>query len=76
MKGRGFRCGSDEKVIRMWFGLEIDVVGLPPLVKHNLRFNKFCQKNISFFRGYIFCNGGRQLYQYNEDGVRFKFYSY
>ena len=26
---RGFRCGSDEKMMRMWFGLEIDVVGLP-----------------------------------------------
>ena len=23
--------GSDEKMMRMWFGLEIDVVGLPPL---------------------------------------------
>jgi len=32
LKGRGFRCGSDEKMMRMWFGLEIDVVGLPPLV--------------------------------------------
>ena len=31
MKGRGFRCGSEEKMMRMWFGLEIDVVGLPPL---------------------------------------------
>ena len=31
LKGRGFRCGSDEKMMRMWFGLEIDVVGLPPL---------------------------------------------
>ena len=29
MKGRGFRCGSEEKMMRMWFGLEIDVVGLP-----------------------------------------------
>ena len=34
LKGRVFRCGSDEKMMRMWFGLEIDVVGLPPLV-HN-----------------------------------------
>ena len=33
LKGRGFRCGSDEKMMRMWFGLEIDVVGLPPLVE-------------------------------------------
>ena len=33
LKGRGFRCGSDEKMKRMWFGLEIDVVGLPPLVR-------------------------------------------
>ena len=32
LKGRGFRFGSDEKMMRMWFGLEIDVVGLPPLV--------------------------------------------
>ena len=32
LKGRGFRCGSDEKMMRMWFGLEIDVVGLPPLL--------------------------------------------
>jgi len=32
LKGRGFRCGSDEKMMGMWFGLEIDVVGLPPLV--------------------------------------------
>jgi len=31
-KGRGFRGGSDEKMRRMWFGLEIDVVGLPPLM--------------------------------------------
>ena len=31
MKGRGFRGGSEEKMRRMWFGLEIDVVGLPPL---------------------------------------------
>ena len=32
MKGQGFRCGSDEKMMRMWFGLEIDVIGLPPLL--------------------------------------------
>ena len=31
LKGRGFQCGSDEKMMRMWFGLEIDVVGLPTL---------------------------------------------
>ena len=31
LKGQGFRCGSNEKMMRMWFGLEIDVVGLPPL---------------------------------------------
>ena len=30
LKGRGFRGGLDEKMMRMWFGLEIDVVGLPP----------------------------------------------
>ena len=28
---REFHGGSDEKMRRMWFGLEIDVVGLPPL---------------------------------------------
>ena len=32
LKGPGFRGGSDEKMRRMWFGLEIDVVGLPPLM--------------------------------------------
>ena len=32
IEGRGFRGGSDEKMRRMWFGLEIDVVGLLPLV--------------------------------------------
>ena len=31
LRGREFRCGSDEKMLRTWFGLEIDVVGLPPL---------------------------------------------
>ena len=31
LKGQGFRGGSDEKMRRMWFGLEIGVVGLPPL---------------------------------------------
>ena len=30
-KGRGFRCGSDEKMRSMWLGLGIVVVGLPPL---------------------------------------------
>ena len=36
LKGRGFRGGSDEKMRRMWLGLEIDVVGLPPLVQLTL----------------------------------------
>jgi len=31
LKGRGFLGGLDEKMRRMWFGLDIDVVGLPPL---------------------------------------------
>ena len=31
MEGRGFRGGSDEKIRRMWLGLEIVVAGLPPL---------------------------------------------
>ena len=29
LKGRGFRGGSDEKMRRMWFGLEINVAFLP-----------------------------------------------
>ncbi len=33
MKGRGFRGGSDEKMRTMWLGIEIVVVGLPPLVQ-------------------------------------------
>ena len=33
LKGQGFQCGSDKKMMRMWFGLEIDVVSLPPLVR-------------------------------------------
>ena len=32
LKRRGFRGGSDEKMRRMWLGLEIVVAGLPPLV--------------------------------------------
>ena len=35
LKGRGSRCGLDEKMMRMWFGLEIDVVGFPPLLLMN-----------------------------------------
>ena len=31
-KGRGFRCGSDEKMRRMWLGLGIVVVALPPTI--------------------------------------------
>jgi len=30
-EGQGFRGGSDEKMRRMWLGLEIGVAGLPPL---------------------------------------------
>ena len=45
LKGRGFRCGSDEKMMKMWFGLEIDVVGLPLLVMPGLTTNSFlCAK--------------------------------
>ena len=35
-EGREFRCGSDEKRRRMWLGLGIVVVGLPPLVIHTV----------------------------------------
>ena len=37
LNGRGFWCGSDEKMMRMWFGLEIDVVGLPPFSGHPIK---------------------------------------
>ena len=30
LEGRGFRGGSDEKIMRVWLGLEIVVVGLLP----------------------------------------------
>ena len=61
LKGRGFRCGSDEKMMRMWFGLEINVVGLPPLVvlvmsnKLDLRLSSSQCKHINneFSRNYI-----------------------
>ena len=47
MKGRGFRCGSDEKMMRMWFGQEIDVDGLPPLVPVRIFFSiKFGYKKM------------------------------
>ena len=36
LKGWWFRGGSDEKMMRMWFGLEINVVGLPPLVEQTI----------------------------------------
>ena len=54
LKGQGFRCGSDEKMIRMRFGLEIDVVGLPPLVQV---FKYFYRNNLFVYsspvQGYI-----------------------
>ena len=31
-EGRGFRGGLDEKMRIMWFGREVVVAGLPPLV--------------------------------------------
>ena len=49
LKWRGFRCGSDEKMMRMWFGLEIDVVGLPPLTHPLTSTNPFCFLLTSFF---------------------------
>ena len=63
LKGRGFRCGSDVKMMRMWFGLEIDVVGLPPLCEPcNYSFEfplihfKILTLQIKLYRLYIFCN--------------------
>ena len=48
LKGKGFRGGSDEKMRRMWFGLEIDVVGLPPLNMHFIIYvdNFLCLRNL------------------------------
>ena len=34
---RGFRGDSDEKMRRMWLGLDIVVAGLPPLVSHIIK---------------------------------------
>jgi len=39
LKGRGFQCVSDEKMMRMWFRLEIDVVGLPLLLEYRIKYN-------------------------------------
>ena len=36
-EGLGFLCGSDEKMRRMWLGLEYVVIGLPPLATVNPR---------------------------------------
>ena len=64
LKGRGFRCGSDEKMMRMWFGLEIDVVGLPPLpeqwnkeVLKNLQ--KMVEKNVNYL--FLFLTNNNML---------------
>ena len=45
MKGRGFLGGSDEKMRRMWFGLEIGVVGLPPLAAVNAESSRILDSN-------------------------------
>ena len=36
-EGRGFRCGSDKKMRRMWLGLGIVVVERPKLIKLYLK---------------------------------------
>ena len=61
MEGRGFRGGSDEKMRRMWLGLEIVVAGLPPIGLHRsvkpwmdeTSLNKFCAfvSKVSFLAG-------------------------
>ena len=43
LEGRGFRGGSDEKMLRMWLGLEIVVAGLPPLVEPFKHFHGYKQ---------------------------------
>ena len=44
LKGLGFRGGSEEKMRRMWFGLEIDVVWpsspRQPILKNNFIIKK------------------------------------
>ena len=42
-KGRGLRGGSDEKMRRMWLGLEMFVAGLPPLVELSMQ---CCEQNL------------------------------
>ena len=37
---KGFRGGSDEKMRRMWLGLEIVVAGIPPLLSQRTRKKK------------------------------------
>ena len=37
----GFRGGFDEKMIRMWLGIEIVMVDLPPLFKSTYKFFQF-----------------------------------
>jgi len=54
LKWWGFRGGSSEKMRRMWLGLGIVVVGLPPLVqvKHircDLRFEWICRFLLLYF---------------------------
>ena len=49
LKGRGFRGGSDEKMSKMWLGLEIVVADLPPLVLFNF-FSQGTVKKYFFVR--------------------------
>ena len=48
MEGRGFRGGSDEKIRRMWLGLEIVVVGLLSLIESHLQ--KMQQKQYNHWK--------------------------
>ena len=57
MKGRGFRGGWDEKMCRMWFGLEIDVVGLPPLLEQLSRFSSDLEIYLFLHKGLEYVNG-------------------
>ena len=45
IEGREFRGGSDEKMRRMWLGVEIVVAGLPPLVEPSRRNWSVCAFN-------------------------------
>ena len=53
-KGRGFWCGSDEKMRSMWLGLGIVVVGLPSLA--SVKCNPCSWTLYNFMLSFTNCN--------------------